>query len=104
MSNTYKFTVNKMDCFTSFNSQTNVVFVVYFAVEATDGVGYAKITGQASFEYTEGQPFTPFNDLTESQVEQWVDSKVDIQRIKNQLDIVLSEQPLPEFISLNPPW
>ena len=104
MTNTYKFTINKMDCFPSADSETNVVFVVYFTIDATNGTGYARSTGQASFDYTEGQPFTPFSELTESQVEQWVNSKVNIQSIKDELDLILSEQPLPEFVTLTPPW
>lgn len=104
MSNTYTFTVEKMDCYPTYDTQSNVVFTVYFRMDATDGTYYAISNGQASFDYEQGQPFTPFEQLTESQVEGWIDSKVGLAKLKEQLDEIISQKSLEAFVTLSPPW
>lgn len=73
MSITYKYSVNQLECYPTYESQTDVVFTVvwsYRGVDA-DGVNSAR-GGRTEVTYNAGAPFTPFNELTEAQVLSWV--------------------------------
>jgi hypothetical protein len=74
-----------------------VAHVVYLAT-AKDGVAEAWHRGQIEFE-APGDSFTPFQDLTEAQVTQWVLDHLgqeEVQRLSGLLAIQIDKQ-------LNPP-
>jgi len=64
-------TIEQMDC-ENIAGQTNVVVKVHWKVSGSDAnnAGYCQKT--TSFTYAPGNPFTPFADLTETQVLGWV--------------------------------
>lgn len=80
MSITYKYSVNQLECYPTYESQTDVVFKVswrYNGVNA-DGVGSSR-GGVQEVTYVAGSPFTPFNELTEAQVLGWVTIPAELQ-------------------------
>ena len=91
MLNTYTWTVPKTNSLFTSNvaGQTNVVTIVRYQVLATDGTHTATRGGQTQLTYVEGAPFTPFSNLTESQIVTWIQTSIgadQIERIQSQLD------------------
>lgn len=73
MSITYAYSINQLECYPTYESQTDVVFNVTWSYRGKDenGVGSAR-GGKTAVTYEAGSPFTPFNELTEAQVIGWV--------------------------------
>lgn len=73
MSITYKYSVNQLECYPTYESQTDVVFNVVWSYRGVDENGVGSSRGaRTEVTYNAGSPFTPFADLTEAQVLGWV--------------------------------
>ena len=76
MTATITWAVESMDCYPQAEGQTDVVFNVIYTctgVETINGVEYTSNTrGGAPMTYTAGSPYTPYNQLTKTQVLDWV--------------------------------
>ena len=68
--------VEQMNCYPSAEGETDVVFTVYWRCNGEETTEtdtyYGTSYGSTNVEYKEGQPFTPYADLTEDQVLNWV--------------------------------
>ena len=73
MSISYTWSINQLECYPTYESQTDVVFNVTWSYRGVDsnGVGSSR-GGKTAVTYTAGSPFTPFAQLTEAQVLGWV--------------------------------
>ena len=73
MAITYTWSINQLECYPTYESQSDVVFNVTWSYRGKDdnGVGSSR-GGKTEVTYVAGSPFTPFNELTESQVLGWV--------------------------------
>lgn len=82
----------------------NVVVTVHWRRLGTDGV-YSAATAGATPVEAQG-PFIPFNQLTESQVIQWLETALgdDIDTINADVDKRITELHTPEVVQLVPPW
>jgi hypothetical protein len=75
-------------------------------LQESEGKTYtASIYGSAGFTYTEGAPFTPFNQLTQEQVLEWVwASGVDKAEVEANVQRHLDAQINPQIIQQPLPW
>jgi len=64
-------TIEQMDC-ENIAGQTNVVVKVHWKVSGSDANNNGYCQKNTSFTYAPGDPFTPYADLTETQVLGWV--------------------------------
>jgi len=73
MAITYTWAVDHLECYPTYESQTDVVSKVTWSYRGKDenGIGSSR-GGITPVTYTAGSPFTPFNQLTETQVLGWV--------------------------------
>lgn len=73
MAITYAYSINQLECYPAYESQSDVVFNVTWSYRGKDdaGVGSSR-GGRTAVTYAAGSPFTPFNELTEAQVLGWV--------------------------------
>jgi hypothetical protein len=80
MTITYKYSVNQLECYPTYESQSDVVFKVVWSYRGVnaDGVGSSR-GGIQEVTYVAGSPFTPFNELTEAQVLGWVTIPAELQ-------------------------
>jgi hypothetical protein len=97
-------TISQLDCKPQEDGETDVVVVAHWQCTGVDGEYTAQVYGTASFTYTPGDPFTPYADLTQDQVLNWVwGSGVDkiateenvSQQILNQINPPIVTPPLP---------
>lgn len=108
MSATFTWSITKMECLPQESDQTDVVIIANwqcFGVQNKNGINYFDDqTSSSFFTYSQGNPFTPYNQLTEEQVLSWVwasgVNKNDVessiqQQINNQINPTVINPPLP---------
>ena len=107
MANTYTWLVDSLDCIPSVDGQTNVVSMIHWRVNATDGTHNATIYGVQPLTYTAGNPFTPYANLTEATVIGWLQSAMgasQVTAIQASLDNQINNLINPPVITPNLPW
>jgi hypothetical protein len=115
MANTYNWIVEQMDCYPTYESQTDVVFTVHWRCNATSDqthvvngqtVPYtATIYSTQGLIYTAGSPYTPYAQLTQQQVLGWIwTSGVDQTATQAALDGMIENQINPIVVSPALPW
>lgn len=83
MTISYNWIILDMECFPMHNGQRDVVAVVRWRLEATDGQLYVNVhdqtvptyscvIGHTDLKYSKGTPFTPYNQLSKDQVVEWI--------------------------------
>lgn len=106
MSVTYTWNITALDCYPEQDGQTDVVFTVHWTLNGTDGTYNGSVYGSVGVTYTQGEPFTPYSDLTQSQVVGWVQAALGAeqvaayeenvaQQIANQANPPVVQPPLP---------
>jgi hypothetical protein len=108
MPNTYTWTFPALTAYPTYESQTDVVYVVNWVLTADDGAGHsAYIYGTQAVTYVAGAPFTPYADLTQAEVQDWVTSAMGAERVAEfeaNLDKQIADQIAPTSVTLPPPW
>lgn len=100
----YVDTIEKIDCYPTFETQTDVVCTIYWRMNADDGEHFATAYGSVGVTWKEGDPFTPYEDLTFQQVWGWVAEAIDVDGVKASLEKQIQEQINPPIVSLPLPW
>jgi hypothetical protein len=96
-----------MDCYPQAEGQTNVVFNVHWRVNATDGTYNATSYGTVGVTYTADKPYTPYANLTQSQVAGWVQASLGAERvasIETGLANDIANQANPPVLTPSLPW
>jgi hypothetical protein len=99
--------ITKLDAYEQAQGETNVVFVAYWDVNATDGTYSSNIVGTQSLIYVPGSSFTPYDDLKEPQVVEWVKNAMGItmvNNLENQVIGMVYEQERPVVVTPPLPW
>jgi hypothetical protein len=107
MSVAIEWIIEQMDCYPTCGGQTDVVFNVHWRVNATDGPGNATSYGTAGVTYDAGSPYTPYADLTQSQVVGWVRAALgseQVDAIENSLAGSLAKKASHPVASPALPW
>lgn len=108
MTTTFKWSVTQMDAYPQVDGETDVVFNVHWTCSGTDGTYNASVYSTATVTTNPEEPFTPYNQLTEDQVLQWVwASSADKntteaavqQQIDNQINPPVVTPPLPWVVT-----
>jgi hypothetical protein len=108
MANTYTWSFPTLTAYPTYESQTDVVYTVHWVLNGTDGNGHnGSVYGTVGLTYTAGTPFTPFAQLTESQVQGWVTSALgatQVSALEANIDQQIQQQVTPTSVNLTPPW
>jgi hypothetical protein len=100
-------TITKLDVYEQAQGETNVVCVAYWDVTATDGIYSSSIVGTQSLIYVPGSLFTPYDDLTEPQIVEWVKNAMGItmvSNLENQVTNLVYDQERPVIVTPPLPW
>ena len=107
MATEYTFIPTKLTVYNTDDGQQNVVFNIDYRFHATDGTyGYLTI-GSCTTVYTPGQPFTPYNSLTEQQVVDWIKAslgRATLAQMQDQADAAIAAQYAPTSSTPPLPW
>jgi len=107
---TYDWNFNPFEAYPQYADQTDVVFTIHWQLYASSGSYKAGSIGTIGVQYTEGQPFTPFNELTKETVQAWVEgtmnkqSEGSVDALKQGLANQIQDQITPKIIVLSAPW
>jgi len=72
MPTTYNWVISQIECYREKDGKQDVVFTIYWRRQATDGTHLADVYGSQGVTLDLAAPFTPYADLTQSQVEGWL--------------------------------
>ena len=105
MANTYTWLVEWMSCYPQYEGETDVVFTVGWRCNATDGTFSATQYGSVSVPYVASNPYTPYADLTQAQVQGWVWANgVDQAAVEAALATNIASQVTPTVVTPPLPW
>jgi len=107
MSITNTWIIEQMDCYPQAEGQTDVVFTVHWRVNATDGTHNATSYGTVGVTYVSGSPYTPYAQLTQSQVVGWVQAALGAEQVASieaNLATNIANQANPPVVTPTLPW
>ena len=106
MENTYTLKIIKLDVKVLDNDLSDVVYIVHWRYTATseNELFTSTTSGTANIPSPDPENFIPFEDLTQSQVEGWVESAVDLEKFRNILDSIILEKQSPATELKDVPW
>lgn len=101
---TYKWIIYSLNVIPSFEGYNNFVTIINWRYNATSDSGItANIEGQTTFNKV-CDSFIDYNNLTENEVINWIESTEDIASLKEKLDSAINEKINPQIVSLPIPW
>jgi hypothetical protein len=102
---TFTTTVTQMYTLPQVEGQTDVVVNVIYLVTGVDGENIANISFNQQYTIQQGEAFTPYSQLTESQVISWVNPQTIIgmeECVQGQINSMINPPILPTSQAL--PW
>lgn len=107
MANTYTWIISQLECYPEADGKQDVVFIIHWRKQATDGTHNADIYGSQSVTLDPFAPFTPYADLTEAQVIGWLEAAFGTEQLASQiaaLDQQIADQINPPVLKPPLPW
>jgi hypothetical protein len=101
---TYNWVISVLDTAPSEDGLTDVVKTVHWRYQATNDTYFADIYGSVGLDTPESAQFTPYAELTEADVVTWLESKLDVEELKANLDGQLERLANPPIVNLPLPW
>lgn len=105
---TYNWVINQLDTAPSLDGLTDVVTVVHWTRTAEQFVGGESINvsvyGTMACQTPSSTDFTAYPDLTQAQVESWLDAGLDVPAIDLNLDGQIENIINPPIVVLPLPW
>ena len=105
MSATITWVVESMDCYPTAEGQTNVVFTIHWRCNGAQDNQSTSIYGTVGVTYKAGTSYTPYAQLTQAQVLQWVwDNGVDKTLTETAIQTQLNNLVNPPVVTPSLPW
>jgi hypothetical protein len=106
---TYTWTFPSLTVYPELDGQPNVVFMVYWRLQGTDAAGLSAATAGVAncIPPLVHNPFTPFEGLTPTEVQSWVETSIgeeQLSKFKATIESQIQEQIAPAQVNLMPPW
>jgi hypothetical protein len=101
----YTKTINSMQAYKDIDGETNVVFSIMWNLVGEENGFSTSCPVTTNVPYTAGQPFTPYDQLTQAQVLAWIDEYTPLaqmQAFQNTVSFSLQQQQQQEMPPL--PW
>jgi hypothetical protein len=104
---TYIFTPTSLSCYAQQNGQSDVVYNICWRYQASDGK-YGYLTeGATTTAYIPGQPFIPYDQLTQDEVVSWIEESlgpVTLAQMQAQADAAIAAQYASPVVNPPLPW
>jgi hypothetical protein len=97
---TYKWVISDLQAKIQYGELSNVIDTIHWRYQATDGEHIADVYGSVGLESPEADSFIPADELTVADVEAWLESKLDVEALKEGLDAQLDAIANPTHVSL----
>ena len=100
--NTYKWVISDLTAKIQDGELSNVIETVHWRYQAEDADGnVADVYGSVGLESPDAESFIAHEDLTQADVEAWLEAKLDVEALKEGLVAQLDAIANPTHISLN---
>jgi hypothetical protein len=99
--NTYKWVISSLDAKIKDGELEKIIETIHWRYKATDGEHTADIYGSVGLEAPDAETFKPFEQITQADVEAWLEAKLDVQAMQAGLDAQIELQKNPTHISLS---
>ena len=100
----FKWIIMQLDTKPQEDGLQDVVSIVHWRRNATDGTFIAESYGSMACATPSETDFTSYPDLTQTQVESWLDAGLDVEAIDSALVADIENQINPPIIVLPLPW
>ncbi len=107
MATEYKWVISQLDCYPTQDNKTDVVFVVHWRRQATDGTYNADIYGSQAVTLDPSATYIPYAELTEADVIGWLEDAMGAETLAAQkaaLDKQIEDQINPPVVRPALPW
>jgi hypothetical protein len=108
METNFKWLISSMDCAVESNGLNNVINVIHWRYNATkvegDKTYFADNYGASSVAQPNPQNFTPYEDVTEEEVINWLEQILPVEDFKLSLNALIDLQINPIEVTLPLPW
>lgn len=108
MANVYSWVISQLECYPEHDGKQDVVFTVHWRRQASDNDGHmADVYGSQAVTLDADAPFTPFANLTQAQVEGWLESAMGAEHVAGidaGLDKQIADQVSPPVVRPTLPW
>ena len=102
MANQYKWVVAGLHTKIQEGELSNVIESVHWRYQAEDAEGnIADVYGSVGLEAPDAESFKPYEEITQADVEAWLESKLDIESLKAGLDAKLEAMANPTHHTIN---
>lgn len=103
----YTWTITRLDCYAQAEGQQDVVFVAWWTLSGNNGAYQGSVSGTQGLIYNGLTPFTPYQDLTEQQVIDWVKSAMGpdlIAKYEYDVEAQIASEAQPVIVTPPLPW
>lgn len=104
MATTYTWVISQLDTAPSDNGLSNVVKTIHWRLQATNDTHTADVYGSLGLDAPDAEDFVSYSSLTKADVEGWLESKLEVDNLKTNLDNQLAALANPPIVNLNLPW
>jgi hypothetical protein len=105
MATVINWTISQLDCKPQEDGETDVVVTAHWQCTGVNGNYTSQVYGTAGFTYTPGNPFTPYDELTQEQVLEWCWANgVDKDAIEANVEEQIQAQIDPPIVTPTLPW
>ena len=107
MANSYEWIIRGVECYPDYEGYQNVVFLVHWRRNVTDGQFVADAYGSLNIDFDPLAVFVPFSELSKDQVNGWLVEHLGndkVLEIDADLDKQISELAAPSVVRPPLPW
>ena len=102
MANTYRFVISGLHAKIQEGELSNVIESVHWRYQAEDADGnIADVYGSVGLEAPDAESFVAYEDLTQADVEAWLESKLVVEELQKGLDAKLEAMANPTHHTIN---
>jgi len=101
MATTYKWVISSLEAKIQEGELSNVIESVHYRYQAESGEDIVDVYGSVGLEAPEADAFIAYEDLTQADVEGWLEANLDVESLKAVLDAQLEAKANPTHISLS---
>ncbi len=100
----FEWVINQMQCYPSFEGETDFVVYVHWRRNATFEQYFADVYGCQTYSQKEGDTYIPYEDLTFDIVCSWLEESLDVPALDINLTKKIEDLINPPIITLPLPW
>jgi len=104
---TYSWAITALNCYAQYEGEQDVVFTIFATYTGTDGTYSSSVEVAQALVLSNTSTFTPYADLTQSQVLDWLTEALGPQQIsqmQSKIAAQITADNQPPFVQLPLPW